>query len=125
MKESCPQCGHTFGWRGPDHQREPLKTGLRGRSRYFCPTCSVELIYRQPLAERYLRLVGNIGLALGSGLSLYKLITASAIPAPEIMGAVFVITIIGYAGAIYLFNCRRHYFSSIESSLMDTPISSE
>ena len=114
MKEICPNCGFKFGFRGPRHKFEKYYHMLKflkipdNMIRYFCPSCSVELLYHESNVERIFRIIGFGGICLISVDQILRQLYFDFMP--KVIALFFsVVGIFGMAIWTFLFAKNRHY----------------
>jgi heme exporter protein D len=109
MKDACPKCGSQFGWRGPRQETRLTRWDIKVLVFSYCPACSVELQQVSPLAQRIASFVGNSGLLVGSGGSLWRQATLSEVPSKEFLLLAYAICVTGLIVYLVLAYTRQHY----------------
>lgn len=109
MKDKCPQCGYKFGLRSPKSEIQNCSKLSLKKIRYFCPFCSVELIYYKSKTERFFYIAGFLGILIWSLISILRM-DFNYNFLPRLVEKGFnVLSIVCLGGAIFLSCLNQHY----------------
>lgn len=109
IKDKCPACGYSFGFRGPSF-RMSEKGSKNRKPLYFCPKCATELERVVPLNERILSTTGYVTLFIGSVMSVWKIVIRNEGFVEKWLIALYGVGIIGIGASIIFASIYQHYF---------------
>ena len=114
MKDKCPSCGHTFGFRGAPFNLPP-KGSRRRKPEYYCPECGSQLQRVEVRPERLAAIVGYGAMLVASAGSLWNLLELSVKVDRDWLLVFYSLTVLGIGVNIAYTIARQHYVARDES----------